>query len=403
MSPPDDVPVLDDPLWPSPLQALLGPVPGSDPCGASIRAEALFTDIRLAREEDDPSLPMRQWERPLKKADWPRIEALCTEALIGRSKDLQLAAWLTEAWMRQGAGLAGLAQGLLLLRELADHYWDGLYPRIDPPEESGGCEARVAPFDWLGETLAHTLRVHVCLFPLAQRRPERVTLADWERLIAGELSGAAHEDGQAGGHDEEEDGEPPLTREEIIANVARHAPGLVDARLVDVREARAHLLGLASALDDHLGPEAPNLNKLAGVIDAWERVLVQVRAALPAGVGAGSAPGALASGAGPGAPESVLIAGLEDKEGGHAQAQSPSSAATHLPVALGDWHNRDEAYRTLEALAQYLASIEPHSPTPYLIRRAVNWGRLPLPELMAEIMREEGDLNRMVQLLGLSR
>ncbi len=70
---------------------------------------------------------------------------------------------------------------------------------------------------------------------------------------------------------------------------------------------------------------------------------------------------------------------------------------------MGEWRNRDEAYQTLEALAQYLATIEPHSPTPYLVRRAVNWGRLPLPELMAEIMREEGDLNRMVQLLGLSR
>jgi type VI secretion system protein ImpA len=72
-------------------------------------------------------------------------------------------------------------------------------------------------------------------------------------------------------------------------------------------------------------------------------------------------------------------------------------------VVVGTWQHRDEAYRTLEALAEYLATVEPHSPTPYLIRRAVNWGRLPLPELMAEIMREEGDLNRMVQLLGLSR
>jgi type VI secretion system protein ImpA len=56
-----------------------------------------------------------------------------------------------------------------------------------------------------------------------------------------------------------------------------------------------------------------------------------------------------------------------------------------------------------DLLAEYLAAIEPHSPTPYLIRRAVNWGRLPLPALMAEIMQEEGDLNRMVQLLGLNK
>jgi hypothetical protein len=183
---PSDSPALDEDL-----QALLAPVPGPDPCGVSIRADALFTDIRLAREEDDPSLPMRQWERPLKKADWPRIEAACTEALCSRSKDLQLAAWLTESWTRQDAGIAGLARGLALLRELVVQHWDGVYPRRDPPQEGGDYEARVAVFEWLDGAMAHTLRVFVCLFPLAERKPQQLTLADWERLIAGELSGAS--------------------------------------------------------------------------------------------------------------------------------------------------------------------------------------------------------------------
>lgn len=88
-------------------------------------------------------------------------------------------------------------------------------------------------------------------------------------------------------------------------------------------------------------------------------------------------------------------------EGDDVDAQHPSDA--FAPVTTGRWRNRDEAYQTLEALARYLSAIEPHSPTPYLIRRAVNWGHLPLPELMAEIMEEEGDLNRLVQLLGLRR
>lgn len=77
-----------------------------------------------------------------------------------------------------------------------------------------------------------------------------------------------------------------------------------------------------------------------------------------------------------------------------------SSAA---PIRVADVQSREEAYQALEALAEYLGQIEPHSPTPYLIRRAVNWGRMPLPELMQEILREEGDLNRMTTLLGLNR
>ena len=89
------------------------------------------------------------------------------------------------------------------------------------------------------------------------------------------------------------------------------------------------------------------------------------------------------------------------------EAETPfapaQDALPERPVQHGGWTSREEAYRTLEALADYLGRIEPHSPTPYLIRRAVSWGRMPLPELFAEIMREEGDLNRMINVLGLQR
>ena len=72
------------------------------------------------------------------------------------------------------------------------------------------------------------------------------------------------------------------------------------------------------------------------------------------------------------------------------------------PVATSGWQTRDQAYQALDSIAAYLHRTEPHSPTPYLIKRAVNWGRMPLPELMAEVIREEGDLNKLINLLGLS-
>ena len=388
-----DFPVLDDPVLDDAMQALLAPIPGPDPCGVSVRAESLFTDIRLAREEDDPSLPMRQWERPLAKADWPHIEALCSETLRARSKDLQLAAWLAEAWTRQGSGLAGLARGLLLLRELVVRYWSGLHPRIDPPEEGGGCEARIAPLDWLGDSMAHTLRVHVSLLPLAQRQSASVSLADWENLIHRELSGTPQE--AAALRDAKE---PPLNREAIVENVARHYPEAVIQRLAHVREARTYLAALVDQLKGHLGPEAPNLRKLGAVLETQERVLLQVMAALPARQDVQDAPQA-AHCEEDDMPDADSV--VTDSREGADDALPPVEPVA--PVSTGGWRNRDEAYQTLEALARYLSAIEPHSPTPYLIHRAVRWGRLPLPELMAEIMQEEGDLNRIVQLLGFSR
>lgn len=375
-----------------PLRALLAPVPGDDPCGASLRGEPLFTDIRLAREEDDPALPMRQWERPLKSADWTFIETACREALAHRSKDLQLAAWLTEAWTRQDSGLSGLARGLLLLRELVSQHWEGLYPRLDPPEEGGGCEARVAPLDWLAERMAHTVRVHVCLLPLVDRKPASITLADWERLVSRALSAQSDE-----GSSQEDGSESLLTRDAVVYDVLQNQPQVIAQHLADAREAQSHLDELSVLLKDRLGPDAPNLRKLAATLDAVRRVLMQLASEIPEPPGLQLDPD--------------LPPHLDDPDLMPTAPQgdtSPPSADNVQPtqpphVQAGAWSHRDEAYRTLEALADYLAAIEPHSPTPYLIRRAVNWGRLPLPDLMTEIMREEGDLNRMVQLLGLSR
>jgi type VI secretion system protein ImpA len=77
-------------------------------------------------------------------------------------------------------------------------------------------------------------------------------------------------------------------------------------------------------------------------------------------------------------------------------------ADSDLRLATGPIRSRADAYRQLEGIANFLQSIEPHSPTPYLIRRAVSWGRMPLPELMQEVLREEGDLNRLFTVLGLA-
>jgi type VI secretion system protein ImpA len=78
---------------------------------------------------------------------------------------------------------------------------------------------------------------------------------------------------------------------------------------------------------------------------------------------------------------------------------SPSDALPQA-AASGRIGSRAEAYQLLELAAAYLQRTEPHSPTPYLVKRAVTWGRLPLPELMQEVLREEGDLTRYFSMLG---
>ena len=119
---------------------LLSPISAMEPTGEFLRYEGTYDTIAGMRREDDPDLAVGVWKADLKKADWPRVAQACLLAIETRSKDLQIAAWLLDAWIRIH-GLSGLREGLHLIAELSDTYWDGLHPGI----QEGDLEYRLAP------------------------------------------------------------------------------------------------------------------------------------------------------------------------------------------------------------------------------------------------------------------
>ena len=361
---------------------LLLPIATEPPCGGSLRYDPIYTDIRLAREEDDPNLPMRQWERPLKKADWLFIETQCHEALTKKSKDLQLVAWLTEAWMRL-YGLQGLAAGLKLMHDLSVEFWEGIHPLIT----DGDAEARKAPFEWMSESLAVSLKIHVVMMTIMERSPSKITLVEWDRLTADDV----HAQDILQPKKENVPTEfklEPISRAELMSLVQSplYSQSLL-LQLSQVRECIQTVQNLQKFLDEKLAMDAPNLSKLMVCLTAFDRMLAALTASFIKGNSATVSQMASQTEALP--------------DGGHIAMQEQGVSHLNVPDGQsGQWRTREEAYATLEAVASYLQQREPHSPTPYLIQKAVRWGRLPLPELMKEIMREEGDLNRMSNLFG---
>jgi predicted component of type VI protein secretion system len=68
----------------------------------------------------------------------------------------------------------------------------------------------------------------------------------------------------------------------------------------------------------------------------------------------------------------------------------------------GPIRSREDAYRQLSEIADYLAKVEPHSPTPYLVRRAVSWGEMSLAELLKELVGDNpANLKPVYSLLGI--
>src|SRR5688572_27240048 len=131
---------------------ILNPIPGDKPSGENLRYAPVYDKIKEARREDDDA-PQGEWQTERKVADWPLVIKLTKDALSKKSKDLQLAVWLTEAMLRR-EGIAGLRGGLDLLDGMVDQYWDSLFPAID----DGDVEMRAAPLEWAGSRLDLSVR-----------------------------------------------------------------------------------------------------------------------------------------------------------------------------------------------------------------------------------------------------
>ncbi len=133
---------------------ILEAIPGANPSGENLRYEVIYGEIRArvrrARGEtfSDPDDPDFQGV----DADWRFVARACRDLLERRSKDLMIAAWLTEAQLALD-GWAGLRDRLDSLRELTERFWETLYPEI----EDGDVEARQRVFEWLDTHLAETV------------------------------------------------------------------------------------------------------------------------------------------------------------------------------------------------------------------------------------------------------
>jgi len=359
------------------VQQLLAPLTDAEPAGRWMRYERAFTDIARLREEDDPLLPMGEWERPLVKADWRKVAQACIQLLDKETKDFQVAAWLCDAWTRT-SGLHGLHAGLKLIAGMAERYWTSAWPAM----EDDDAERRVAPFVWINANLPLTLRLSNVLLRPILHRETTVTLLDWER--APSADDARMQDGEQ------------LSRREI-----RESVKLSDAewlQAIDLRsdEALATLEKLSHFLDTQLAAASPSLSKLADAIASLRQAAQSLLKELPVPVE--TMP--LETGSGRGT-DSVSLGTRPST----IQAEEPVKAKTasaEIPLGVTAIADREQAYAALMSIAVYLQRIEPHSPTPYLIQRAVELGQLSLPDMIRDVSASAGSLDKFFELLGIT-
>jgi type VI secretion system protein ImpA len=329
------------------FDALLAPIPGDNPAGAPVPVEVQGQIDENRREvaSTDPA--------HAKEGDWPEVVRQAKEVLTTTSKSLYLSAILAEALFRVH-GFAGLRDGLRLIRELVERAWDRLLPPLGEEDALLDRAAHLALLDRRRQ--AGSFPDVVRARPLFKAREGEFSFLDW-RLSQEKRPGK-------------------LGPEEFKLKVLIPAPAAECLALAeDSGQALEGLTRLTAALaaPTALGDEAPRLDNLRGALEDCHRLLQEVAA--------GKRPAAAAAGPEP--------------------AAAPAAAAAGPALDARPPADRAAVYRQLAQAAAVLERLEPHSPVPYLVRRAVELGDLPFPEMIRKLIREASVLAELNRELGI--
>lgn len=339
------------------IDDLLAPIPGPDPAGDKDSFYLVRDELEKSRKEDDlsgwdPNDQMRPKEAL--KADWGRIIRLGTEALSSKCKHLELAARVTEA-LTKTEGFAGLTAGLTLLTRLVEDCWPRMFPEID----DGDVTVRDGPFILLGtEEGGIFFPMTVRKIPIVTSKERSFGWYDWRQLSSGK--------GQPG------------DKEAYDQALGRASDSDFRAIFDGASAALDAFATLTKALErpDRMGPDAPPMPDLkAAILECRQLADELLKMKNPS---AGTTPEAATTTLESSAPSSST--------GGGAGSTPNERETANLAVAT-----RDALYRRIEEAAALLEKLEPRSPVPYLVRRAVDLGRKPFPELL-QIMINNPDM-----------
>ncbi|MDF5931911.1 type VI secretion system protein TssA [Pseudomonas aeruginosa] len=178
-------------------------------------------------------------------------------------------------------------------------------------------------------------------------------------------------------------GSGATSAEEARRSVARGALVQWQRKQASLLACQQQLQRLEQWCDRCLGELASSCQPLREVIAQWLALLKEFIAMHPQA---------------PLSEEQPPVAEADASEGDADGEESVPASAPSGPA--GAPTSREDAYRQLLLIADYLARTEPHSPVPYLIKRAVEWGNKPLSELLAELINADSEARRVWSLLG---
>jgi type VI secretion system protein ImpA len=348
------------------LSPYLAPFSEENPVGSDPRQDAsinsLFLKMKDARAEarrleraidmdGDGSSPNPSWQVVLEAGE---------QILASQGKDLEVAAWMTEALVRVG-GFSGLLAGLKLCQALVEQYWDHIYPL---PDEDG-FEGRLLPFLGLNGQSEEGPLIQ-CLRKLPITGPSQ-PYGYWQYTKAVEISNTLDNELKA-----EKIAAGNITLDDFNLSVAETSPRFFKEIVDLIQELKHSLDGLYNAFYERVGVDAP---AVSGINNALQHILdaIEVFAKLKL--------------------ENARAASEDHNSQDDQSTSSAESVEGGDGIVKGGPGNREAALNQLLKIARYFRENEPHSPISYTLEEVVKRARMSLPELLDELIVDENARN----------
>jgi type VI secretion system protein ImpA len=361
---------------------ILAPIPGENPSGIDLRYDTkllIFDKIKEARRQDD-NLAQGDWQSERKTANFPLVVKLAQETLAKVSKDLQLAAYLSEALL-QTERFGGLRKGIDLTYRLLTEFWDTVYPVI----EDGDRELRARPLSWIGSMLDYPLRS--------------------APIVTAGYSYLTYKDSRTVGYEDQAKTDKDRKARSTMIDGGKLAPEVFDKGFGETPKAfylQAEkdldgclevLASLESFCDEKFEDDAPSFGKLKTALTDVRHVihgLLEKKREKE--------------------PDPVEEAPAEEPPAASATSDENETGGVHATGLTGSFTaepaDRQQAVAAIIAAAAFLRKREPFSPAPFLLLRGLRWGELRTSSRLADSSLLEApptELRQQIKRLALSK
>lgn len=349
------------------IPALLLPISDESPAGVDFRYHPTVEKIKEARRQEE-DISQGVWKHEIKTANYPLVLKLSIEVLTKHSKDLQIAAWVTEA-LGSLEGIKGLRQGFELVRGLLENFWDSVYPQV----EDGELDLRAMPLSWLGSQLGPVIRSAPILKGKYNWYHQRSSLT-----VPTEEQAAMDAEKQAARAEALQEGQIPPEEFQSAFDSASLAE--LKASYEERFALTEYIESLNEFCQEKFGDESPDLGPLRATLDEVGGVLRVLFKQKEAIEGPAEAP-----------PETFVqqqqvepayYASQTYAEAVSAPAPEPRHRTVSTPAEPA---SIEDAIQRILACARYLRREDPQNPVSYVVGRALRWAEFRAAEGRQEV------------------